>query len=244
MKKLLISALLMLPTLVLGAGSSVPLDKAPVDLTDKPSMQRGFKLYMNYCSGCHQMQYQRYQRTAEDLGIPMDILKENLVFTGAKVGSHMTNAMDKDAGAKWFGATPPDLTLEARLRGPDWIYTYLRSFYVDETRPFGVNNVVFPSVGMPHVLQELQGVPHKTYETRLVDGESKEVYVGIKADGSGEMSADEYDQAVVDLVNFMVYVGEPMQLERQSLGKWVIGFLVILLILSIALKKEYFRDIH
>jgi len=244
MRKIIIVLMALMPSLLWASGASVHLEKAPVDLTDISSLQRGTKWFMNYCSGCHSAQYQRYGRVAGDLQIPTELMRENLIFTGAKIGELMENAIpDKDA-AKWFGAAPPDLTLVARVRGADWLYTYLRSFYVDESRPFGVNNLVFPSVGMPHVLQELQGVPSKTYETRLVDGESKQVYVGIKTDGSGELSAEEYDQAVADLVNFLVYSGEPVQLERQHLGFWVLGFLVIFFVLSYLLKKEYWRDIH
>ncbi len=233
MKKLIIALVCLLPSLAFASGGEVHLEKAPVDLTDKASMQRGFKLFMNYCAGCHQMQYQRYQRTAEDLGIPMDMLKENLIFDGSKVGDHITNAMDPKLAAKWFGAPPPDLTLEARLRGADWIYTYLHSFYADDSRPFGVNNVVFPQVGMPHVLESLQGVPHLNHETGT-----------IESDGRGELSDDEYDQAVTDLVNFLVYVGEPVQLERKRLGYWVLGYLFILFIFAYLLKKEYWKDVH
>jgi ubiquinol-cytochrome c reductase cytochrome c1 subunit len=145
---------------------------------------------------------------------------------------------------KWFGAAPPDLSNVARVRGPDWLYTYLRSFYVDPSRPFGVNNEVFPLVGMPHVLQELQGVPSKQHETRLVDGESKEVYVGIVTDGTGELSTEEYDRAVADLVNYLEYTGEPSKLESRSLGIKVMIFLLIFFVLAFLLKKEYWKDVH
>lgn len=225
-------------------GHSVHLDKARYDLSDKASLQRGARLYMNYCLGCHQMQYQRYLRTADDLGIPHDLMEKNLVFTGAKIGDHIRNAMPAEQAAAWFGKIPPDLTLEARVRGADWIYTYLRSFYEDESRPFGVNNEVFKDVGMPHVLQPLQGVPRKTYETRLVDGEEKQVYVGIKADGTGELSEEAYDKAVLDLVNFLVYTGEPMRPLAEQLGWKVLVFLAIFFVLAYLLKKEYWRDVH
>jgi len=244
MRKIIFVMLALLPSMLWAAGASVHLDEAPIDQSDLPSLQRGAKWFMNYCSGCHSTQYQRYGRIAEDLQIPSDMMRENLIFTGAKLGDLMENSIPEGDAAKWFGASPPDLTLVARVRGADWLYTYLRSFYVDESRPFGVNNLVFPSVGMPHVLQELQGVPSKTYETRLVDGEPREVYVGIRTDGSGELSSDEYDQAVADLVNFLVYSGEPVQLERKRLGFWVMGFLFIFFVLSYLLKKEYWRDIH
>jgi ubiquinol-cytochrome c reductase cytochrome c1 subunit len=244
MKKLMIALLALLPSLAFASAGNVHLDKAQYDLTDKSSLQNGAKLYMNYCAACHETGYQRYQRVATDLGIPDELMKQNLIFTDSQIGELMTNSMDSAEGAKWFGVVPPDLTLEARLRGPDWIYTYLRSFYKDESRPFGVNNTVFPDVGMPHVLEELQGVPTAIFETTMVDGVEHNAIVGFESNEQGEMSSDEYDNAVLDLVNFLVYAGEPNKLERQSLGVWVIGFLIILFILSYLLKKEYWRDVH
>ncbi|WP_040487290.1 cytochrome c1 [Idiomarina sp. A28L] len=243
MKRFLMALAFLIPAAAIAAGYSGPLDKANIDQSDKASLQSGAQIYMNYCLGCHSMEYQRYQRTFEDLDIPLDLGEEFLQFTGDSVGSHKFSSIDADASAEWFGLTPPDLTMVARVRGADWLYTYFRSFYVDDSRPFGVNNEVFENVGMPHVLQELQGVPRKTWERRLVDGEMKEVYVGIKSDGTGSMSDEEFDQAMLDLTNFLVYTGEPMILERQRMGMFVIGFLLILLILSILLKKEYWRDV-
>ncbi|WP_299084592.1 cytochrome c1 [uncultured Paraglaciecola sp.] len=244
MKKLIFVLAFLLPMGAMAAGGNVHLDKAEYDLTDKASLQNGAKLFMNYCLGCHQTQYQRYQRTFEDLGIPVDLGQENLQFTGEKPGEHIKNAMPSESGAKWFGAPPPDLTLVARVRGADWIYTYLRSFYADEKSTFGVNNLVFPDVGMPHALEELQGVPRKTMEKMLIDGEMVERYVGIKADGSGELSAAEYDTAVLDLVNYLVYIGEPSRLQSESIGRWVMVFLLVLLVLVYLLKKDYWRDVH
>jgi ubiquinol-cytochrome c reductase cytochrome c1 subunit len=244
MKNLFSVIALVASSWAMAAGPTVPLDKAPIDLTDKASLQNGARLFQNYCLGCHQMQYQRYARTFRDLDIPEDVGMENLMFTGEKVGDHITNNMSAKDGEKWFGATPPDLTNVARVRGPDWLYTYLRSFYADPARPFGVNNDVFPMVGMPHVLQELQGLPYKAYETRLVDGESKQVYVGIKTDGTGELSAEEYDRAVADLVNYLEYVGEPTKLESRELGTKVMVFLLIFFVLAYLLKKEYWKDVH
>lgn len=244
MRKLIIGLFALLPFAIMGAGSKVPLLKANHDLTDKSSLQRGAKLFMNYCLGCHQMQYQRYERTFRDIGIPKKMGEEQLIFDGSKVGSHILNAIVQDDAAKWFGAPPPDLTLVARVRGADWIYTYLKSFYVDESRPFGVNNSVFPSVGMPHVLQELQGVPTARFEEVEEHGVKTLKIAEITTDGSGEMSADEYDQTVRDLTNFLAYVGEPTRLESKSIGYKVLGFLVILFILSVLLKKEYWRDVH
>ena len=244
MKNLFSVIALVASSWAMAAGPTIPLDKAPIDLTDKASLQNGARLFQNYCLGCHQMQYQRYARTFRDLDIPEDVGMENLMFTGEKVGDHITNNMSAKDGEKWFGATPPDLTNVARVRGPNWLYTYLRSFYADPARPFGVNNDVFPMVGMPHVLQELQGMPYKAYETRLVDGEPKQVYVGIKTDGTGELSTEEYDRAVADLVNYLEYVGEPTKLESRELGTKVMVFLLIFFVLAYLLKKEYWKDVH
>ena len=244
MKKMMCFLAFFLPGVALAAGGNVHLDKAPIDLTDKASLQRGAQLFMNYCLGCHSMKYQRYQRSFQDLGIPDELGQEYLQFTGEKVSDYITRAMPEEAAAGWFGAAPPDLTLVARVRGEDWIYTYLRSFYVDESRPFGVNNTVFPEVGMPHVLQPLQGTPTRTYEEQMVDGEMVKRYVGIKSDGTGAMSPDEYDQAVADIVNFLEYTGEPSKLESHKIGKWVLIFIAVLFVFVYLLKKEYWRGVH
>ncbi|HGS4827785.1 TPA: cytochrome c1 [Vibrio cholerae] len=245
MKKWIVVLFAMLPSLAMAAGANVHLDKANNDLTDQASLQNGAKLFMNYCFGCHSTQYQRYERVANDLGIPADLMKENLIFDPeTKIGQLMENAIPDKSAAKWFGAPPPDLTLVARVRGTDWLYTYLRSFYTDPSRPFGVNNIVFPSVGMPHVLEELQGTPESIFETKVVDGNEVQHVVGVKSRGNGELSEGEYNQAVRDLVNFLEYSGEPMKLERQNLGWWTMGFLVIFTIVVVALKKEYWRDVH
>src|SRR5690554_5078056 len=242
MKRILLAVAFLIPSAVFAAGPSLPLDKANYDLTDKASLQRGAQIFMNYCLGCHNAQYQRYQRTFEDIGIPVDLGEELLQFTGDGVGSHMFSSIDKSAAAEWFGLTPPDLTLVSRVRGADWLYTYFRSFYVDETRPFGVNNTVFENVGMPHVLQELQGVPRKTYESRMIDGEMQDVYVGIKTDGSGMLTTEEFDTAMNDLTNFLVYTGEPMLLEQRRIGWYSFGFLLVFTILAWLLKREFFKD--
>jgi len=232
MKKLLITLLALVPLFALASGPSLHLDKANNDLADKESLKRGFDTYLNYCLGCHQLQYQRYNRTFADLGISDEEGKAKWMPTGEKVGDHITNTMPPKEAAKWFGTAPPDLTLEARFRSPDYIYTYLRTFHVDSARPFGVNNVVFKDVGMPHVLQNLQGV-------RTMD----EHGVLSPATG-GTMTEAEFDDFVRDLVNFLEYVAEPNKLEREALGYWVIGFLMILLIFSYLLKKEYWRDVQ
>lgn len=242
MKKWLL-ALLLVPSFAFAAGSNYPLDHADYDLKDKASLQNGAKIFMNYCLGCHQMQYQRYQRTFQDLGIPDELGQQYLQFTGEKVSDYITSAMPEESAATWFGAPPPDLTLVARVRGADWLYTYLRTFYVEEGKTFGVNNKVFPNVGMPHVLEGLQGTPRETYERRMVDGEMKDVYVGIKSDGNGMLSPDEYDKAMLDLVNFLEYTGEPGRLKLETIGKYALIFIVIFFVFALLLKKEYWRDV-
>jgi len=245
MRKIILSFLLaVLPGLTLAAGGGVHLDKADIDLHNKQSLQRGAKLFVNYCLSCHSAQFQRYNRMARDIGLTDDQVIENLMFASDKVGSTMTVAMSRADGKTWFGAAPPDLSLVARSRGVDWLYTYLRTFYVDETRPFGVNNLVFPSVGMPHVLWELQGVQKPVYKTVEHDGESKEVLDHLELVEPGKMTPVEYDQAVRDLVGFLSYVGEPVQLERKALGVKVILFLLVLLVVAYLLKKEYWKDVH
>ncbi len=227
------------------AGSTVPLDKAHNNLSDQSSLQRGVQLFVNYCLGCHATQYQRYERVAEDLAIPKTMMMENLVFDpSSKIGDLMTIAMSSDEAATYFGSMPPDLTMITRVRGVDWVYSYLRAFYQDNERPFGVNNTVYSNVGMPHVLEELQGTPVKLYAKTLVDGELVEEYLGIHSMGNGELSPLEFDDAVRDLVNFLDYASEPMRLERERLGYWVIGFFIIFLVLAILLKKEYWRDVR
>ena len=243
MKKLLIALITLIPSLVFAAGPTVPLDEAKVDLHDKASLQRGAQLYMNYCLGCHSLEYARYNRMFSDLEIPQELGEKHLQLTGDKAGDLITINMSPDAAGNWFGNPPPDLTNVARVRGEDWIYTYLRSFYKDDSRPFGVNNTVFPNVGMPHVLEELQGMPEKTYEQRRIDGEMQDVYVGIKTDGQGRLTESEYDQAMLDLTNFLVYMGEPMLLEQRRMGWFAFGFLLVFTILAWLLKKEFWRDL-
>ena len=240
MKKLIIAATFgmlcsltaLVPFSAVASGPSVKLDKANNDLTDKESLKKGFKTYINYCLGCHQLQYQRYGRTFDDLGIEEADGIANYMYSGDKVGGHILNSMPKKEAASWFGSAPPDLTLEARLRSPDWIYTYLRSFHIDEARPFGVNNTVFKDVGMPHVLQDLQGVS-------TIDEHGK-----LSPAMGGTLTAEEYDVVVRDLTNFLEYVGEPNKLERKALGYWVLAFLFFFFILTYFLKKEYWKDVH
>ncbi|MGB1090623.1 MAG: cytochrome c1 [Oceanobacter sp.] len=245
----LIAALV--PAWAMAAGGNVHLDEHRTDLHDTTSLQRGAQTFMNYCMGCHSLEHARFNRIAKDLEIPEALMMENLVFdTDKKFGSLATIAMSTEDSKKWFGATPPDLTLVARVRRPDWVYTYLRSFYEDHSRPWGVNNVVFKDVGMPNVLGELQGkqvlgtAPVAVGFDTLTGQEIMEerehtLYLAEE----GLLSAEEFDGLVFDLVNFLVYVAEPVALQRQALGWWVLGFLVILFIPVYLLNKEYWKDV-
>jgi ubiquinol-cytochrome c reductase cytochrome c1 subunit len=190
------------------------------------------------------MQYQRYSRSFEDLGIPLELGQEYLQFTGVKVTDHIVSAMPVEQAASWFGAPPPDLTLTARVRGADWLYTYMRTFYVDESKPFGVNNKVFKDVGMPHVLQELQGVTTDASSDDEQQDPNQSPTELLKNDGSGELTSEEYDAAILDLVNYLVYVGEPFRLQAESIGRWVLAFIFVLFVFVYLLKKEYWRDLH
>jgi ubiquinol-cytochrome c reductase cytochrome c1 subunit len=234
MKKFLI-ALLFTPLMAF-ASASVHLDSWPGSVADKPALQNGAKLFVNYCLNCHGASYLRYNRLTE-LGLTEQQVKDNLMFTAEKIGEQMRVAARTDEQKQWFGAAPPDLTVIARARasadgsGADWLYTYLRQFYRDDNRPTGWNNVVFENVGMPHIFWELQG------EQILNKDHKLELAV------PGKLSPKEYDQAVSDLVGFLVWMAEPMQEERKRLGYGVLAFLCVLLVAAYALKKEYWKDI-
>jgi ubiquinol-cytochrome c reductase cytochrome c1 subunit len=241
----LLLSLLVAPLSALAAGGHGPaLQEANIDLKDKASLQRGAKYYANYCMGCHSLQYMRYNRMAADLDIPEDELTENLIFGDAKPGDVMTNALRPDDGVAWFGTAIPDLSLVTRWRSPDWVYTYLKSYYVDDSRPYGVNNLIFDKVGMPHALINLQGVQAPVYaEEHAAEGAAPHV-IGVELIEPGALTVEEYDTMVRDLTNFLTYVGEPYKLERRSLGLYVLLFLGLLFILTYYLKKEYWKDVH
>lgn len=242
MRKLIIVTLLLFsPVLALASSGELHLEHADIDLRDKASLQRGAKYFFNYCHSCHTLKYMRYGRVANDIGIDEVELRQNLIFGDAKPGDLINNAMRPEDGEKWFGTAIPDLTLETRLRSPDWVYTYLKSFYVDDTRPYGVNNVVFPLVGMPHVLGDLQGAQKPVYAH--AHGEEA-VVTGVELIEPGTLSPEAYDAMVLDLTNFLTYIGEPMQLERQRIGVYVLLFLGVLFIVAYLLKKEYWKDVH
>ncbi|WP_428035571.1 cytochrome c1 [Amphritea sp.] len=253
MKKFFIAIMLVLVPVVASANTAGPhLDKMTPDPANKESLQRGMKTFVNYCLGCHTASFQRYARSAEDLGMPPELVQEHLIFGDVKVGEQMTNAMVKTDAAAWFGNPPPDLTLETRLRGEDWVYTYLRSFYKDPARPWGVNNVVFPDVGMPNILEGLQGeqVSHCTKAELLEHVKTIDPLTGLQMGGclsiakKGSLSAEEFDKTIYDLVNYMSYMGNPVKLESQAIGYKVLIFLFIFFFFAYALKKEYWKDVH
>jgi ubiquinol-cytochrome c reductase cytochrome c1 subunit len=196
--------------------------------------------------GCHSAEHQRYNRFARDVGVSEDLVAEHLVLTpDTKVGDLMLNAMSQDSGKEWFGAPPPDLTLIARAKGADYLYTFLRAFYVDESRPTGVNNAAFPATAMPHVLWELQGLQNAVHETQTdSNGTPHEVIAGFELTQAGALTADEFDNAMSDLVNFLVYIAEPIQMERKRIGFWVLLYTVLAFVVFYLLKREYWRDIH
>ncbi|MDK9559480.1 cytochrome c1 [Marinobacter sp. M216] len=251
MRKLIFGLFIVfLPALGLAAGGGVTLDHIETDHTNKESLQRGVALFSNYCMGCHSMEYARYKRVADDLDIPAELYEENLIFTGAKIGELMKNSMSKDMAADWFGAPPPDLTLETRLRGESWVYSYLRGFYQDDSRPLGVNNVVFPNVGMPHVLVGLQGLcavePHIGVEASVepLSGNINNADACPEYAIEGSMSAGEFDQAMYDLTNFMSYMADPVRVERERLGIFVLIFVAIFFVFAYLLNREYWKDVH
>lgn len=239
-------SLFIAPFAALAAGGHGPaLEDANIDLKDKASLQRGAKYFVNYCMGCHSLQYMRYQRMAKDLEIPEDELREKLLFGDAEPTDMMTNALKPADGEKWFGTEIPDLTLVTRWRSPDWVYSYLKSYYVDDSRPYGVNNLVFPDVGMPHPFAHLQGIQAPVYAGSHGEGHEGEGHVvDVKLVEPGQLTPGEYDALVRDLTNFLTYVGEPYKLERRELGLYVLLFLGLLFILAFYMKREFWKDVH
>lgn len=254
MKKLIATLLISIAPAFAFASGSVHLDKVEINLDNKASLQNGAKLFVNYCLSCHSASYMRYSRMAKDIGLSDEQVVENMIFPAdfskekngkqKKSGQLMTVAMSDEDGKAYFGTPVPDLSVIARARGADWIYTYLKSFYIDESRPWGVNNTTFPSVGMPHVLWELEGLK-KAVHTKHKDEHGHETEtVKFETVVAGKMSAAEYDRAVTDLVNFLEYMGEPAKLKRYTIGVYVLGFLFLLFVVSYAMKKEFWKDVH
>lgn len=245
MKKLVLTGMLLLaPAWVLAAAGGVHLDKANIDPNNKQSLQRGARLFVNYCLSCHSAELMRYERIGKDLDIEEQLVEEHLMFTGGKLGDLMTVATADDDAKAWFGTVPPDLTVIARARGVDWLYTYMHSFYRDDSKIIGVNNLVFPDVGMPHVLWELQGWQDPVITSvKDQDGNTRKE-VALELAEPGLMTPKEYDRAIRDLVNFLDYMGEPAKHDRRSLGVKVIMFLLLFLVVAYMLKRDYWKDVH
>ncbi len=257
---LVVATMVILPIKAVGSeGKScgtINCDPFEPQLNNDASLQRGAQLAVNYCMGCHSFKYSRWERVADDLNIPHQMMLDNMIFSGQKIGELMDIAMPSDKAKEWFGATPPDLTLVARSRSPEWVYTYLRHFYADPSRPLGVNNKVYKDVGMPHALLDLQGL------AECIPGSSLATNGGIKRDlltgedvldnpcggyeiiKAGILAPEEYDAAVFDLVNFLTYVAEPMAEQRKHIGKMVLLFLVLLMVPVMLLNREYWKGIH
>ena len=258
MKKVILILLCMaLPGVSLASGGGhARLDAVKIDLNDTASLQRGARTFINYCLSCHSASYMRYNRMGEDLGLSEELVKANLMFASDKTGELMKAAMTREDAKKWFGTAPPDLSLVARSRGPNWFYTYMRSFYRDEKSSTGWNNTLFPSVAMPHVLHDVQGLQRAVYRTvkheseTVKDGKKvkqvteEKVFDRFEIEKPGSMTAEQYDESMRDLTNFMVYLGEPAKLVRYRIGIVVLVFLAIFFVVAYLLKKEYWKDVH
>ena len=258
---LVVAFLVVLPLKAVGSESSkscgaIDCDPFKAQLTNNASLQNGAKLAVNFCMGCHSFKYSRWERVATDIGIPHQLMLDNMIFTGQKIGGLMDIAMPADKAKEWFGATPPDLTLVARSRSPEWVYTYLKNFYADPTRPLGVNNKVFKDVGMPHALLDLQGLPECAPGPVLSanGGIKRDLMTGadilddpcgtFQINQLGTLSVEEYDSAVYDLVNFLTYISEPMAEQRKHIGKMVLLFLLLLMVFTVLLNREYWKGLH
>ncbi len=244
MKKLIAICFLLVPVIVSATGAGEHLMHVKIDLKDKRSLQHGAKLFVNYCLSCHSASYMRFNRVAKDLGIPRDVMKKNMLFVTDKLGNTMKVAMRKKDAKKWLGVAPPDLSVITRSRGPDWVYSFLNSFYLDEKRPTGVNNLVFKDTAMPHVLWELQGWQRPVYSEHHEGEESRKTINELELVYPGKMNEEDFQAATRDLVNFLTYVGEPAKLVRYKTGVWVILFLIVFLIPAYLLKKEYWKDVR
>ena len=245
-----VAVVVMLMPMMVAASGGAHLDNAPIDISDKESLRRGAKAFADYCYSCHAASFMRFNRIAKDLEMEEQDVREMMIHTRGKkgeptkIGDLMKVSMTDDYAKSAFGTAVPDLSLAARARGADWIYTYLRSFYVDPYRPTGFNNTVFPDVGMPNVLWSLQGLQDAKYKTVVHGDVEVDEFDGMEQIQAGTLSRTEYDMFVADLTNFMVYIAEPVQLERRSLGWKVLLFLVVLFGFAYALKKEYWKDVH
>lgn len=218
------------------------LQSANIRLDDIGSMQRGARLFFNYCASCHSLKYLRYSRLAEDLQLDPKDVEKNFVFTGSKIGDHAINNMSEEDGTKWFGKAPPDLSLEARSKSPDWIYSYLKSFYLDPSRPLGWNNTVFPDASMPNPLWELQGLQVAVTKPGA-DGHPGAIE-GLEVSTPGRENARQFDRTARDITAFLQYAGEPAALKRESMGVWVLLYLAFFTFIAYLLKHEFWKDVH
>ena len=238
---LLIAAFFLPATTFASGGAGV--EHSGANIEDTASLQRGAKWYVNYCLGCHTLSYQRYNRLGKDLGLSEEMVMENLVFSDAKFAETMGNSMDPIQAEAWFGKTPPDLSLIGRSRGADWVYSYLRAFYQDESG--GWNNTLLPNASMPHVLWNLQGIQTPVYRTETSDsGYTHEVIDHFELATAGTQSPEEFEETARDIAAFLEYVGEPAELQRKGIGIWVMLFLVLFTFIAYLLKVEYWRDVH
>lgn len=230
---------------VASANEGGAYEKPNNDVSNKASLQRGARNFVNYCAGCHSAKYVRFNRLAVDLSLTDAQVQENLILSGGKLTDSLTVAMSEADAAKFFGKAPPDLSLIARARGTDYLYSFLKSFYVDPSRPTGVNNTVLPSAAMPNVLWELQGIQKAVYEgANGADSHGVEKHFkGLELEAKGKLSPEEFDGFVRDTVNFLEYIAEPAQLQRRAIGFRVLGFLLVLFLLAYALKQEYWKDV-
>ena len=242
--KLLVLTAALLPVAAFAAGGGVHLDRANIDVTNKASLQRGAANFVNYCLGCHSAQYVRYNRMAADLGLTEQQLIDNLMFTGERPHDLMKIGINRDDALRWFGVVPPDLSLIARSRGADYVYTFLRSYYAEPGRPTGVNNRVLPGTAMPHVLWELQGTQDAVWEGHVdAQGNAQKHFKEFQLATPGKLTPEQFDGFVRDTVTFLEYIAEPAQLKRRALGFPVIAFLVFFTLLAYALKKEFWKDV-
>jgi len=264
MKKLFIGLVAFSASVLMGSpafaagGHGAVLDKANMNMNDTASLQNGAKIFINYCVSCHSAGYARYNRIAEDLDIPLHLLKENLMFTTEKTGDLIKSTMPAEDSKRWFGVTPPDLTLVSRVRKPNWVYTYLRAFYQDESSPSGWNNSLFENVAMPHALYELQGVQRLVGKVKKEDHGAGAAHAASSSVGGqhvvgdaifelqhpGKLTPAEFDKAMLDLTSFLAYLAEPAQLQRKRIGVFTLAFVFVLMGLCYLLKKEYWRDVH
>ncbi|MFC1702493.1 cytochrome c1 [Pseudomonadota bacterium] len=243
--KVLFFLILLLPlsSFTVSAAAGAGVEHSGANIADTPSLQRGAKWYVNYCMGCHSLDYMRYNRLAEDLQLSEDMVMLNLVFSNAKFADTMNIAMDPEQAKAWFGKTPPDLSLVGRSRGADWLYSYLLGFYQDENGEW--NNTLLPNVSMPHVLWALQGIQTPVYRQETsADGFTHEVIDHFELTTPGSQSSQEFEETARDIAAFLEYVGEPAKLKRKGVGVWVILFLVMFTFVAYLLKAEYWRDVH